>query len=50
MVVQYESHSLKQYTRGSETEIIRRGWCGDKGGQCAVQSGVEEWTEGNQTK
>ena len=23
-VVQYESHSLKQYTRGSETEIIRR--------------------------
>ena len=23
-VVQYESHSLKQYTRGSETEIIRK--------------------------
>ena len=23
-VVRYESHSLKQYTRGSETEIIRK--------------------------
>ena len=23
-VVQYESHSLKQYTRGNETEIIRK--------------------------
>ena len=23
-VVQYESHSLKRYTRGSETEIIRK--------------------------
>ena len=31
-VVQYESHSLKQYTRGSETEITKKAGVGIKMG------------------
>ena len=52
-VVQYESHSLKQYTRGSETEITRKAGLVIKvdSVQCTREYRREHsCTEGNQTE
>ena len=47
-VVQYENHSLKQYTTGSQTEIIRKAGVLIKVDEYAAHSGMSEQTEGKQ--